>query len=342
MVSAVAVGERAQTRACVVSRSFWEGTADAVESRLPSPVLTGIRFEGLRAAPALSAPGGAPLSFPPSLHAAPRYAPRRAQPPAPAPHPGDPGHPPQQRGAATPSRYAATCWPARRGRDPSPPPSVIAAASTSRQPDAAPASRSSSCGRAGTAPVRTVLYVHGGGFVSGLDRFHWTYAARLARPARRRGSCCRATRSPRRTPGGTPCRRWSPLFEQLAVESPQGVVLMGDSAGGGLAVGARPARRPAVRPAADPPRGVRALGRPDRRDPRHRGGRSRRPVADAEQAPALRHLVGRRRPAGTRRPARWPATCPGCRRRCCCAAPATCCCRRSARSPRGPSGRAST
>ena len=33
------------------------------------------------------------------------------------------------------------------------------------------------------------------------------------------------------------CRRWSTLFEQLAVESPQGVVLMGDSSGGGLAVG---------------------------------------------------------------------------------------------------------
>ncbi|NUS50924.1 MAG: alpha/beta hydrolase, partial [Nocardioidaceae bacterium] len=27
---------------------------------------------------------------------------------------------------------------------------------------------------------RTVLYVHGGGFVSTLDRFHWRYAARLA------------------------------------------------------------------------------------------------------------------------------------------------------------------
>ena len=35
----------------------------------------------------------------------------------------------------------------------------------------------------GTEPVRTVLYLHGGGFVSGLDRFHWRYAARLERKA---------------------------------------------------------------------------------------------------------------------------------------------------------------
>ena len=40
------------------------------------------------------------------------------------------------------------------------------------------------------------------------------------------------------------------LFEQLAVESPQGVVLMGDSAGGGLAVGVAQlvARRPGPQP----------------------------------------------------------------------------------------------
>ena len=87
----------------------------------------------------------------------------------------------------------------------------------------------------GTAPDRTVLYVHGGGFVSGLDRFHWRYAARLAR---RLGVRVVLPAYPL-----TPVHTWKEatpplveLFEQVAVASAQGVVLMGDSAGGGLAV----------------------------------------------------------------------------------------------------------
>jgi acetyl esterase/lipase len=88
----------------------------------------------------------------------------------------------------------------------------------------------------GTEPVRTVVYVHGGGFVSGLSRFHWTYAARLAR---RLGVRVVLPDYPL-----TPTHTWRDslptlveVFEQLAVESPQGVALVGDSAGGGLAVG---------------------------------------------------------------------------------------------------------
>ena len=95
-----------------------------------------------------------------------------------------------------------------------------------------------------------MLYLHGGGFVSGLDRFHWRYAARLARGL---GVRVRAAGVPadadahlaRRAPAG-----WSTCSSELAVESPQGVVVMGDSAGGGLAVGLaqRVARRPGPQP----------------------------------------------------------------------------------------------
>src|SRR4051794_6108470 len=87
----------------------------------------------------------------------------------------------------------------------------------------------------GAAPQRTVLYLHGGGFVSGLDRFHWRYAARLALNL--------GVRVVLPDYPLTPTYTWrdslpalTGLFERLAVESPHGVVLMGDSAGGGLAV----------------------------------------------------------------------------------------------------------
>ena len=46
---------------------------------------------------------------------------------------------------------------------------------------------------AGADPVRTVLYLHGGGFVSGLDRFHW----QVRRPAGPR------SRGTRRAAGAT-------------------------------------------------------------------------------------------------------------------------------------------
>ena len=101
----------------------------------------------------------------------------------------------------------------------------------------------------GTAPVRTVLYVHGGGFVSGLDRFHWRYAARLARALGVRVVLPDYPLTPTHTWQDT-LPRLVGLFEQLAVESPQGVVVMGDSAGGGLAVGLAQlvARRPGPQP----------------------------------------------------------------------------------------------
>jgi monoterpene epsilon-lactone hydrolase len=87
----------------------------------------------------------------------------------------------------------------------------------------------------GTSPRRTVLYVHGGGFVGGLDRFHWRYAARLAT---RLGVRVLLPSYPL-----APTHTWEDavppllaLFEQAALEAEHGVVMMGDSSGGGLAL----------------------------------------------------------------------------------------------------------
>ncbi len=88
----------------------------------------------------------------------------------------------------------------------------------------------------GLRPARTVLYLHGGGFVGGLDRFHWWYAARLASGL--------GVRVVLPSYPLTPTHTWKDsmpalvdLFDEVALEAPGGVVLMGDSAGGGLAVG---------------------------------------------------------------------------------------------------------
>jgi monoterpene epsilon-lactone hydrolase len=87
----------------------------------------------------------------------------------------------------------------------------------------------------GARPDRAVLYVHGGGFVSGLDRFHWRYAARLAG---RLGVRVVLPTYPL-TPSCTWFDATPPLlaaYDELVAASPGGVVLMGDSAGGGLAL----------------------------------------------------------------------------------------------------------
>jgi acetyl esterase/lipase len=89
--------------------------------------------------------------------------------------------------------------------------------------------------RTGSEPTHTVLYLHGGGYVSGIDRFHWRYVARLAR-----GVGVRVVVPAYPLAPGHTWRDAHPplhdLFDQLAIESPGGVTLMGDSAGGGLAL----------------------------------------------------------------------------------------------------------
>ncbi len=103
----------------------------------------------------------------------------------------------------------------------------------------------------GASPTRTVMYLHGGGYVEHEDRVHWRYAARLARRYDARVVLPSYPLAPHHT--------WRDsydvlvrLFEQLAIESPAGVVLAGDSAGGGYALAL--AQTIATRPGPQPDR----------------------------------------------------------------------------------------
>jgi monoterpene epsilon-lactone hydrolase len=105
-------------------------------------------------------------------------------------------------------------------------------------------------GGGGSAPPsRTVLYLHGGGYVSGPDAMHWRFAAALAREAGVRVVLPAYPLTPRHTwtDAQQPLLR---LFEHLAVDAPGGVTLAGDSAGGGLALALaqRIARSPGPQP----------------------------------------------------------------------------------------------
>ena len=86
----------------------------------------------------------------------------------------------------------------------------------------------------GTDPVRTVLLVHGGGFVAPLDPFHVRYATRLATALNARVVLPDYPLAPEHS--------WrdshEPLVDLVArwAEEPGDLVLAGDSAGGGLAL----------------------------------------------------------------------------------------------------------
>ncbi len=87
----------------------------------------------------------------------------------------------------------------------------------------------------GSTPTRTVVYVHGGGFVGPLDPFQVRYAARLASALGARVVLPDYPLTPEHT--------WrdshGPLVDLVSRwlhDSPDGVVLAGDSAGGGLAL----------------------------------------------------------------------------------------------------------
>lgn len=83
-------------------------------------------------------------------------------------------------------------------------------------------------------PRRTVVYVHGGGFVAPLDPFHVRYAARLARALEARVVLPDYPLAPERC--------WRDSHAALAdltarwLAEPEPVVLAGDSAGGGYAL----------------------------------------------------------------------------------------------------------
>lgn len=86
----------------------------------------------------------------------------------------------------------------------------------------------------GVAPRRTVLFVHGGGFMAPIDPFHVRYVARLARALQARVVLPDYPLAPEHT--------WRDSFGPLTdlaqrwAGEPGGVVLAGDSAGGGYAL----------------------------------------------------------------------------------------------------------
>jgi epsilon-lactone hydrolase len=83
-------------------------------------------------------------------------------------------------------------------------------------------------------PVRTVLYVHGGGFVAPIDPFHLRYVARLARALQARIVVPDYPLAPEHS--------WRDSFGAMTdlaarwAAEPGGMVLGGDSAGGGYAL----------------------------------------------------------------------------------------------------------
>lgn len=88
----------------------------------------------------------------------------------------------------------------------------------------------------GTSPDRTVVYVHGGGFVGPIDPFQVKYAARLATALDARVVMPDYPLTPEHT--------WRDSHEdvvriiQRATETSERVVVAGDSSGGGLALAA--------------------------------------------------------------------------------------------------------
>ena len=87
----------------------------------------------------------------------------------------------------------------------------------------------------GTSPQRSVIYLHGGGYISHADRAHWKYVVTLARRLDARIIFPVYPVAPEFTWRDSHPQLLS-LFEQVAIESPRGVTLAGDSAGGGYAL----------------------------------------------------------------------------------------------------------
>ena len=102
--------------------------------------------------------------------------------------------------------------------------------------------------RRGSTPTRTVVYVHGGGFVAPLDPFQVRYAARLARGLGAKVLVPDYPLAPEHT--------WRDSHEavvELAARwagEPGGIVLVGDSSGGGYALAVAISLRDRGRPQA--------------------------------------------------------------------------------------------
>ena len=97
------------------------------------------------------------------------------------------------------------------------------------------------------APRRTVFYLHGGGYVHPADARHWIFSTRLA-DALGAGTVLPAyPLAPEFTVEDSFAQMLA-LFVEVAAGSPDGVVLVGDSAGGGYALALAQALRDAGGP----------------------------------------------------------------------------------------------
>lgn len=84
-------------------------------------------------------------------------------------------------------------------------------------------------------PGRTVLYLHGGAYIRPSDPRHWRFATRLADALGARAVLPAYPLAPEFTVEDS-FDDMVEVFEEVAAHSPEGVVLVGDSAGGGYAL----------------------------------------------------------------------------------------------------------
>lgn len=92
------------------------------------------------------------------------------------------------------------------------------------------------------APGRAVVYLHGGAYVRPSDERHWRFATRLADSLGARTVFPAYPLAPEFTVHDS-FEEMVALVEEVCAESPQGVVLAGDSAGGGYALAVAQALR---------------------------------------------------------------------------------------------------
>jgi acetyl esterase/lipase len=85
------------------------------------------------------------------------------------------------------------------------------------------------------APRRSVLYLHGGAYVRPADQRHWRFATHLADALGARAVLPAYPLAPEFTVEDS-FEALVKIFEEVAEQSPDGVVLIGDSAGGGYAL----------------------------------------------------------------------------------------------------------
>jgi monoterpene epsilon-lactone hydrolase len=85
------------------------------------------------------------------------------------------------------------------------------------------------------SPTRTVVYVHGGAYVRGMSTWHWKFVARLADELGA-GAVLPAYPVAPESSVEDSFEEMVAIVQQAIAESPDGVVLAGDSAGGGYAL----------------------------------------------------------------------------------------------------------